>query len=122
MAAHVLYATLHGDYANHWLDNTRTQLVYYGQNKGRRDHLIKVGRHLAVREKARTPFILCGPVTRVDLMFPKTECTPAVYLLTVDRSYRRRMVPRGTNDKYYHQAVHRVLGGKLPTGQPQGIY
>ena len=128
--AGVLFATIGGNkYPNYWHPQERDVFSFYGQKSGKLDHLIVPGQWLACKNKPTTPYDVVGKVTHVRQVHPRSDTSPALYRLTIDRQHAKGVIPKKEGDKYYQSEVHRVLGGNIPNPDngvypaiPNGIY
>jgi len=121
--ASVIFITKGGPYPDEWLGDEVEfirPMRWYGQNKGRKDHLVRPGTFVAMREKktARS-FTIVGVVETIEKV---EDGKPSMYRLNV-RMQEPEMIPRAPGDKFTHSATLRRLGIPVPSaGVAEGIY
>ncbi len=131
----VIFVTGGGPYADKWLDEFRPfpcnsiagirTLEWLGQDSGRRDHRVKPGTLVAMRDNDKVRgFTLVGVVGLIT----KVKDSPApgkaaTYNILVYMFKEQPFIPRADDDRHAHWATLRHIG--IPhkkSGNPGGIW
>jgi hypothetical protein len=126
----LIFVTLKdGEYADRFTDSTRTELIWCGQRKGQRDHLVEPNTDIWVREnKNEKKFTRVGRVVTKTMIRGQDTSRGrgdehAIYTLTLHKYTTEIVVFKESDDRYTHNAVLRAAGYREETGaMPHGIY
>jgi hypothetical protein len=111
-----------GSYRDRW--ESATEMIYYGQNCGKRDGIIKLGTLVAVRpNKSARYFVIVGIISQKICTRDREKKIPAEYKLSIDIYDVPIKIHKDPADKFTHNAVLRSIGLPIEKGSvAQGIY
>ena len=123
MGRSMVFTTLtKGQYADHY-DNIGN-LIYCGQRSGRSDSYIEPGTMVMTRErKTDRHFDFVGFVDKVTKMQDRTDTSPAIYMLELNKLALPIRYQRLPGDLFTHDAALRAHNFSCVKGaMAQGIY
>jgi hypothetical protein len=124
-----------GDYRDHWssaihqvgVSNDTAgirEMIYYGQNCGKRDGMIQPGTLVAVRPNRNARyFVIVGKILLKTCTREREKKIPAEYKLLIEIYSVPIKIDKDPADKFTHNAVLRSIGLPIEKGAvAQGIY
>jgi hypothetical protein len=99
-------------YNNEYVEGSN-QMIWKGQNRGKRDNRVVPGTRVWWRRSHRKrAFTMIGTVNRVELLTPGNHSAsiPATYRLFLDLEENPRTIERAVGDRTTHQTILREEG------------